>query len=171
MAVKLSKNGKRLGRPPKNKDKTGTVFISEMPKKQEEVFIEPPADAESVIECDFIQVPQYSHAPSQDTKAGRYMTSIYSVDGFGKNRWIVGGYIKADFEKYKDLKWHDTEIVKRCVNYLNTMTINKKGKKKYGSLELYKFNKLNKFGQEVVVVELITDDRKNENFWGEGERL
>ena len=51
------------------------------------------------------------------------------------------------------------------------VTTDKKGKKKYGNLELYKFNRIPKLGQEVVVAELITDDRKNENFWGEGERL
>ena len=31
--------------------------------------------------------------------------------------------------------------------------------------------KIIKNGQEVAVVEIITDDRKNDNFWGEGERL
>jgi hypothetical protein len=170
MTIKLSKNGKRLGRPPKDKSK-GVVFVTPTEVKKEEIYIEPPADAESVIECEFISIPQFSHAPTGETKAGRYMTSIYSIDGFGKNKWIVGGYIKADWEKYKILKWSDKEIVKRCVNYLNTITLNKKGKKKYGNLELYKFNRIPKLGQEVIVAELIIDDRKNENFWGEGERL
>jgi hypothetical protein len=170
MAIKLSKNGKRLGRPPKNKD-TGVVFISAPPKKQEEVFIEPPVDAESVIECDFVPVGQFSHMPTEEKKAGRYMTSIYSIDGFGRNRWVVGGYLKIDWAKYKILRWHDSEVVKRCINYLNSITINKKGTKKYGNLQLHNFNKIEKFGQEIAVVELIIDDRKNENFWGEGEKL
>lgn len=171
MAIKLSKNGKRLGRPPKNKDNGGLVFITEPPKKQEEIYIEPPADAESVIECELIPVPQYSHMPTGETKYGRYMTSIYTLDGFGRNKWIIGAYIKADWDKYKSLKWQDSEIVKRCVNYLNSLTINKKGKKKYGNLELHRFNKLKKYGQDLVVVEMVIDDRKNENFWGEGERV
>lgn len=170
MAIKLSKNGKRLGRPPKNK--TGIVFVSEPPpKKQEEVFIEPDLDADSIIECEFVSIPQFSHMPSGETKFGRYMTSVYSIDGFGKNKWIVGCYIKLDLQKYKILKWHDSEIAKRCVNYLNSITINKKGKKKYGNLQLYKFNRIIKFGQELIVAEIVTDDRKNENFWGEGERM
>lgn len=171
MAIKLSKNGKRLGRPPKNKDQTGVVFVSEPPKKQEEIFIEPDVDAESGIECELVAVPQFSHMPTGETKYGRYMTSIYSIDGFGRNKWVVGCYIKLDLQKYKILKWHDAEIAKRCVNYLNTIALNKKGKKKYGNLQLHKFNKINKFGQEIIVAELIIDDRKNENFWGEGEKL
>jgi len=171
MAVKLSKNGKRLGRPPKDTNKSGAVFVSEMPKKQEEVFIEPPENAESSIECEFIPLSQYAHIPSPELKSGRYMTSIYSINGFGKNKWVVGGYLKLDWNKYKILRWHDSEIIKRCVNYLNSISINKKGKKKYGNLELHRFGKINKFGQELAVVELIIDDRKNENFWGEGERV
>jgi len=170
MAIKLSKNGKRLGRPPKDKS-NGTVFLAPIEPKKEEVYIQPPIDAESVIECEFISISQYSHAPTGETKAGRYMTSIYSVDGFGRNKWIIGAYLKIDWNKYKILRWHDSEVIKRCVNYLNSITINKKGKKKYGNLELYNFNKINKFGEEVAVVELIIDDRKNENFWGEGEKL
>jgi|694.fasta_scaffold143795_4 hypothetical protein len=170
MAIRLSKNGKRLGRPPKNKN-SGVVFVSPVEIKKEETFVEPPADVDSVIECEFMPISQFSHAPTGEKKEGRYMTSIYSIDGFGKNRWVVGAYIKADLEKYKILRWHDSEIVKRCVNYLNSIAINKKGKKKYGNLQLHKFNKINKFGQEIIVVELITDERKNENFWGEGERM
>jgi hypothetical protein len=172
MAIKLSKNGKRLGRPPKNKN-NGTVFISQasIEPKKEEIFIEPSTDSEPVIECDLVPISQFAHMNNGETKSGRYMTSVYSIKGFGQNKWIVGAYLKADWDKYKVLKWHDSEVVKRCVNYLNSITINKKGKKKYGNLELYKFNRIVKSGEEVIVAELIIDDRKNENFWGEGERM
>lgn len=171
MAVKLSKNGKRLGRPPKDKSKTGTVFLPEIVKKQEEIFIEPAIDAEPGIECEFLSISQFAHMNSEEKKAGRYMTSVYSIKGFGQNKWVVGAYLKADWDKYKILRWHESEVLKRCVNYLNSITLNKKGKKKYGNLELHKFSKINKFGQDLAVVELIIDDRKNENFWGEGERV
>jgi len=171
MTMRLSKNGKRLGRPPKNKDKTGAVFISPPPVKKEEVFIQPSDDAESAIECEFMPITQFSHLKTDDKKDGRYMTSIYSIDGFGRDKWVVGGYLKIDWNKYKVLRWHDSEVLKRCVNYLNSLTLGKKGKKKYGNLKLHKFNKITKNGEEVAVVEIITDDRKNENFWGEGERL
>jgi hypothetical protein len=170
MAIKLSKNGKRLGRPPKDKSK-GTVFITPVAPKKEEIFIEPPADAESVIECELVSISQFSHCPSEEKKSGRYMISVYSINDFGKNKWVVGVYLKADWNKYKLLKWNDKEIIKRCVNYLNSLTINKKGKKKYGNLELFNFRFIKKFNEDVAVVELITDDRKNENFWGEGERM
>jgi hypothetical protein len=170
MAIRLSKNGKRLGRPPKNKS-NGTVFITPVELKKEEIYIEPPTDADSVIECDFLSIPQFSHCPTEDKKCGRYMISVYSVKDFGKNKWVIGAYLKADWNKYKMLKWSDKEIVKRCVSYLNSLTINKKGKKKYGNLELLNFRFIKKFNEDVAVVELIIDDRKNENFWGEGERM
>lgn len=163
--VKLSKNGKRLGRPPKNSK--GIVFISAIPKK-EEIAI-PPINSESMIECQLLDIPQYSHMKSDIFKHGRYMTSIYSIDGFGRNKWVVGAYLKID--PTHSSAFSDEELVKRCVNYLNSLTINKKGKKKYGNLQLYKFNRLNKNGQQLICVQIITDERSNDNFWGEGERL
>lgn len=169
MAIKLSKNGKRLGRPPKNN--SGTVFISQVKTvsiaKEEKPSI---IDTESMIECELLPIPQYSHLKESDTKHGRYMTSIYTVDGFGSKKWIVGAYLKTDWSKYRIIKMGDKQIIERCINYLNSLGSRKR---KYGNLSLYtkdiKF--LQKNGQEVAVVELITDDRKNENFWGEGEKV
>lgn len=165
--AKLSKNGKRLGRPPKNS--SGMVFVSAIPKIEQKQEL--PIDPASMIECDFLTIPQYSHMKSDSYKNGRYMTSVYTIDGFGRNKWVVGAYLKIDFEKYKALKYSDDEVIKRCVNYLNSLTINKKGKKKYGNLQLYRFKKLNKNGQDLVCIEIVTDERNNENFWGEGERM
>jgi len=163
MTVKLSKNGKRLGRPPKSS--TGKVFISQniikpIEEKPEEI------DPNSMIECELMQVPQFSFMNSQDVKSGRYMTSIYSIEDFGRKCWVVGAYISADWEKHPKT----IATVKKCINYLNTIG---KKKKKYGTLRLYNQNAkfLEKFGKKVVVVEMIIDERRNENFWGEGERV
>ena len=169
MAIKLSKNGKRLGRPPKNS--SGTVFIS--PVKSVNILKEEKPDiidTESMIECELVPIPQFSHLKDSETKHGRYMTSIYSIDGFGSKKWIVGAYLKADWNKYRIIKLADRQIIERCVNYLNSLG---NRKSKYGNLSLYTKNVkfLQKNGQEVAVVELITDDRKNENFWGEGEKV
>lgn len=172
MAPKFSASGKRLGRPPKNKS-AGTTFVTtpEQIKKEEEIFVIPAEEAESVIQCEFIPIQQWSHVKSEELKHGRYLTSSYRISDYGTKRWVIGGYLKADWKKYKVLRWHDSEILKRCINYLNSITVNKKGKRKYGNLELFNFKFLKKFGEEVAVVELIIDDRKNDNFWGEGERI
>lgn len=164
MAIRLSKNGKRLGRPPKN---SGMVFISAIPQtrqKEEEVIVNP----DDAIECELVSVPQYSHMKSEDLKDGRYMTSIYSIENFGTRKWVIGAYLKADWNKFRVVKNTDKQIIEKCVNYLNSLG---KKKRKYGNLQLLKFNFINKNGQELAVVELITDERKNENFWGEGEKM
>jgi hypothetical protein len=174
MATKLSKNGKRLGRPPKNlnKENTGVVFTSPVAvESKKEVFIQVPADVESTIQCDFIPILQSFFINVEDQKkSGRYINTNYKVEGFGKEKWVVGGYLKADWQHYRELKWHPDEIIKRCVNYLNSI-VNKKGKKRYGNLELVNYKFINKSGEEVVIIELSTDERKNDNFWGEGERF
>jgi hypothetical protein len=167
MAIKLSKNGKRLGRPPKNS--TGKVFVATVakPKLSAKLPDQSVVDPEKMIECELIKVPQYSHLVGTDTKDGRYMTSLYgSVDGFGRKRWVVGGYLKADWNKYRIIKMGEQEIIQRCINYLNA-----KDGGIYGNLEYYNVKFIQKFGQEVAVVELITNERKNENFWGEGEKV
>ena len=167
MAIKLSKNGKRLGRPPKNAS-AGKVFVTTTAKpklsakKPDQGVIDP----ESIIECEFVKVPQYFHVSSEENKDGRYMTSVYSVEDFGRKKWIVGGYLKADWNKFRSLKLGEQEIIQKCINYLNSLDYGK-----YGNLQVYNFRFIQKFGQEVAVVELITNERKNQNFWGEGEKL
>ena len=165
MAIKLSKNGKRLGRPPKNS--TGKVFVTDVAKPKlsakpkENSYIDP----EKMIECELIKIPQYSGLDVNNVKDARYMTSVYPIEGFGRKRWVVGAYLKADWSRYRIIKMGDSEIVQRCINYLNAQ------EDKYRNLELYRVNFINKFGQEVAAVELITNERKNENFWGEGEKI
>ena len=121
------------------------------------------------IECHLLQIPQYSHMKSETYRSGRYMTSVYTIDGFGRNKWVVGCYLKLDMSQYKEHQ--EKDVISRCINYLNSLTVNKKGKKKYGNLQLHRFNKIMKGEQELICVEIITDERGNENFWGEGERL
>lgn len=158
MSAKLSKNGKRLGRPPKS----GKVFISAIVQKEvEKVDI---VDQASMMECELIPVQQYSHLIGTETKQGRYMTSYYNIEGFGKKTWVVGAYIKADWKSSEE----DHKTIQKCINYLNSLG---KKKKIYGDLKLHNFKFLNKNGQRVAVVEMITTDRKNDNFWGEGERV
>jgi hypothetical protein len=162
MTIKLSKNGKRLGRPPKNLT-TGKVFISAIPVKKED---KPELiNTEEMIECELLPVQQYSHLQGTETKSGRYMTNYYDVPDFGRKCWVVGAYIKTDWEKHKQ----NLETIQKCINYLNSLG---KKKKIYGNLKIFKESVkfLEKSKQKVAVVEMVIEDRKNENFWGEGER-
>lgn len=157
--MKLSKNGKRLGRPPK--DSTGKVFVSAVKITKEEQPVE--IDPNEMIECELLPLQQYSHLQGSETKQGRYMTNFYDVPDFGKKCWMVGGYIKLDWEKHKK----DLQTIQKCINYLNSLG---KKKKVYGNLKLYRVNFIEKNKQQLAVLEVIIDERKNENFWGEGER-
>jgi hypothetical protein len=86
-------------------------------------------------------------------------------------------YVKADFEKYRSEGLNNTEIAKRCINYLNAVEPRKKFPKKpptskYGQLQLIRedIKFTNRFGYEMAILEFSTDERKNDNFWGEGDK-
>lgn len=182
--IRLSKNGKRLGRPPKNKEESsGTVFIINEPKPiqlpVELVIEQEPRKLDfGEIECSFVKIPQYSHVKSDEYRDGRYSTSPSNVRGLGTKQWVVLAYLKADFQKHRILRKSDIEIVEGCLNYLNNPEERKKYQKKeptpkYGFLTLVskEIKFVEKDGQKVAVVELATNERTNENFWGEGERM
>jgi hypothetical protein len=136
---------------------------------------------DSIIECNFVQIKQFSNMASDgtnETRSGRYSGSIHSIENFGSKRWVVLAYLAADFNKYREQKMSDVEIIKKCLKFLNEPESRKKYQKKesvpkYGNLllasENIKFT--NKFGYESAILELVIDQRKNENFWGEGEKL
>lgn len=171
MTVKLSKNGKRLGRPPKDKTSNPEVFIVES-----KPYVAPEFDlsTEEMIECKLIPIDEYSHIQTDTKKAGRYAQSTYSLNKFGKSSFVVLAYLDTDIEKYRKSGLSDEQIVVRCVNYLNQAEAKKKGQKKenkpYGNLQLYGFRSISKFDKEIFAIELVTDSRTNENFWGVGNR-
>ncbi len=180
MNIKLSKNGKRLGRPPKNKESTGTVFIISEPQSVVETDIKEEVRKPDFgeIECSFIRIPQYSHVKSNEYRDGRYSTSPANIRGLGTKQWVVLAYLKANFNEHRVLKKSDVEIIQGCVKYLNNSEDRKKYQKKeptpkYGFLTLVsnEIKFIQKDGEEVAVVELATNERTNENFWGEGERM
>lgn len=182
MSIKLSKNGKRLGRPPKNKESTGSVFIINEPQPvqlvESDVKEEPRVPDYGEIECSFLSIPQYSHIKSEELKCGRYSTSPPTIKGLGVKQWVVLAYLKANFHAHRILRKNDIEIVQGCLNYLNNPEERKKYQKKeptpkYGYLTLVskEIKFIQKNGEEVAVVELATNERTNENFWGEGERM
>jgi hypothetical protein len=186
MAARLSKNGKPLGRPPKSKIQqplTLSKAVEEVNKLKSSVFVidtqeeKVPADSFTEIECELMPIKAISSAEGEGERFGRYSSSSYSMNKFNLKGWVVISYLKADFEQYRKQKFSNEEILQRCVNYLNRVERKKYQKKdatpKYGYLKIYDASNvkfINKFGSEVAVIEVVTDDKKNEFFWGEGER-
>lgn len=182
MAPRFSASGKRLGRPPKNAQPVSTgvtfnVITPAVQKKEEPKPVE--IDPASMIPCEFVPLAQYEifNDTNPQKKMGRYSSSTYYIDGFNTERWVVLAYVKADFEKHRAEGLSNTDIAKRCVNYLNAIEPRKKFPKKpatskYGQLQLInediKFS--NRFGYEMAILEFSTDERKNDNFWGEGDK-
>jgi hypothetical protein len=187
MAPKFSKNGKRLGRPPKNPEAVTFNINTTIGSPQEvapAVPAEPVApvvqfDPDTMIECEFVDMPQHVliNIPNSPTKSGFYTACNYKLDDRDFDKWPVLAYLKANFDKHRASEMPDREILTRCINYLNALDLKKKaGKKdlepKYGKLSLakedIKFTK--KMGYECAILIFCTDQRKSEHFWGEGER-
>lgn len=184
MAPKFSKNGKRLGRPPKNKtpENSAVVFTITSPAvKLEEEKSEPIViDKESMIECEFVPVSQHSLINDNNSpkKLGLYSSCRYSnVEDLNFKKWVVLAYLKADFNKYREKGLTNPQILQRCINYLNAVEPRKKYAKKdpepkYGKLELFKedIKFINKMDHECAILIFTTNQRKCEYFWGEGEK-
>jgi hypothetical protein len=119
-----------------------------------------------MISCDLRTV-------NSEGKKGRYsQTMHWDVKGFGKNRWVVLGYIDLDWTK-SDINKED--IVDCCLEYLNKAPERKKYAKKqptppYGKLERYK-EKFVDSENPYIICEFITDDGKNNNFIGDAPKV
>tara|TARA_R100000008_G_C3555737_1_gene153061 strand:+ start:142 stop:528 length:387 start_codon:yes stop_codon:yes gene_type:complete len=125
-------------------------------------------------------MPEWTHLREQSTakkRSGRYHGSFFSdIPSYGKSRWVVLGEIDVDFSVCTEKDMSEREVVEACVNYLNLPPPRKKYAKRepkppYGTLELYKYyvkEQNNATNKTRVQVLLITDQRKNKNFWREG---
>lgn len=190
MAPRFSKNGKRLGRPPK--DKTATVFAINQPTivtasdsavqtaETKDIVESIEFDTSSMIECEFVPVPQHFIVSFQNAekKHGYYSSSIYAIEGINWSKWVIMAYLKADFESYRKQGLKNKEILQRCLNYLNAVPPKKKYAKKdptpkYGKLELFKddIQFTNKLGFECAILVCTTTERRCDHFWGEGEKF
>lgn len=182
MAPKFSKNGKRLGRPPKNKEAVVFSINTPIPVneiKEEKIDVSK-IDTKSMIECEFVPIAQHNliSSPNEPKRHGIYSSSIYAIEGINSDKWVAIAYLKADFEKYRKEGLKNQEILQRCINFLNIVPEKKKYAKKqptakYGKLSLFKedIKFTNKHGFECAILIFTTDQRKSEYFWGEGNQF
>ena len=127
-----------------------------------------------VIPCTLRPIRKHSFNSDMSAphKLGRYLHSVFNIEGFGHSRWVVGCYIDIDHSTYTQ-EMSPTAFVEACVEYLNQPPERKKFERShkaslYGALEIYSY-KLKQNGKgPFVELLLITDEQKNENFWGEG---
>ena len=137
------------------------------------------------VECRFVPIPKNRVAEKPDKKLGLYTQSHYPIKGFGVKRWVISAYIELDYDKYRSEGYTDDQIAEGCARFLSKPPPRKKYQKKkpvplYGQLEplpalwrddaKYSFHKKNGF-ENRFVVQFITDQRKNKEFWDEGPQL
>jgi hypothetical protein len=129
------------------------------------------------INCNWQPITQYSytHDEKPKTKLGRYHQSMFwDISNFGDKRWVIVGYLQTEggFQKYLNEGMSIEDVGKACVAYLNEPIPRKKYQKKisvskYGKLDFYRAI-LKKY--DTLIVEIITNQRKNKYFWGEGPK-
>ena len=129
-----------------------------------------------MIECKFREFYEFGTViPSLKGKkrCGFYSSSMFPIPEYGKKKWIVVTHIDVDYEKYLCEGLSESQIYQSCIEFLNQPPPRKKYAKKkpmplYGELQVYKA-KMKENGK-FVEAEIITDQRKNKNFWREGPK-
>jgi hypothetical protein len=130
-----------------------------------------------MIECRLKLVPKnrYVDADSPLKKHGHYMSCFYSIKGYGQSCWVIGAYLSVDVNRYLQEGLSAEEIATRCIEYLNHRPKSRYGKKRkrkplYGEFrpEPHLVKLLGESDNKYIQVLLVTKDRKNPKFWGEG---
>ena len=129
------------------------------------------------FKCKLRKIPKSSSSGkdlNSPTKSGRYMKSIFpQVDGYGEKNWVVGCYVDFDYESLLE-KMTEDEVISSILDSLNEIPPRKKFERRptcslYGRLELLSYKLKKSDGMPFVEMLLITNDPKNDNFWGEGD--
>lgn len=133
-----------------------------------------------MIDCSFIPIKKSSYTTEEEMRDGLYSSSIYVFPEFGVTKWVVCAYLKVDHKKYLDEGMTSKALIDGCLEHLNYMPeparkTKKSQKPKYGNLQPL-VSKITgeydvKYKDDRVIVQLITDDRQNPNFWGEGDKI
>jgi len=134
----------------------------------------------TMIECKLLPMEKNRYIKNNPSykKYGRYMRSHYSIKGFGRTCWVVVANILVDYERYIEEGMAIEEVAANCIQFLNHRPKSKYGKKRrrkplYGIFrpKPHMIKVLNKGGNKYLQALLITEDRKNPNFWGEGQEI
>jgi hypothetical protein len=133
-----------------------------------------------MIDCCFIPIKKSKYTSEEETKDGLYSSSVYNVEGFGVTKWVICAYLKVDHKKFLDEGMTSKALIDGCLAHLNYMPeparkTKKPQKPKYGNLQPLVSKITGEYDvvykDDRVIVQLVTDDRQNENFWYEGDRI
>ena len=130
-----------------------------------------------MIECDLVELPEYTGFNSIKKRYARYSnTCHWTINSFGVKKWVILAYIEpAKNDVLEDCDNRET-ITKGCLDFLNQPPPRKKyakkpPKPKYGELEFYKASLTTKNGKKYISAALITNQRKHKLFWGKGRSV
>jgi len=133
------------------------------------------------IECKlrkFVKSPLFPSVKNDKVRAGFYHGSYFwSVKGYGRSKWAIVTHITdVDIDSYLEQNYTEREIVNACLNHLNIKPKRKKYAKKdskrpYGDLELFRCTLKEDEEQKYFSVIMMTSERKNKSFWGEGQKV
>lgn len=140
----------------------------------------PPKDEDGLggVPCEFRQIQEWVSLPDiggEKRRLGRYSGSIHRVPGFGHKKWVVLAYLDIpDLPLRMAQGTTEREILEGCVEFLNQPPPRQKYQRRnrkplYGTLELLSYKFIDKGDDRVCCVSLVTDQRKNKNFWGTGQ--
>ena len=109
---------------------------------------------------------------------GMYLQSFFhNIKGYGKKCWAVIVEIELDYAEVTKF-YSDEEIVKKCIEYLNTPPQSKYGKRRrrkciYGAFysQPYRLWVKQPDNNPHIQAILLIDKKRNNKFWGEGPQL
>jgi len=132
------------------------------------------------FKCELTLITESNYSNSKNLRSGRYSQSSYTFAGFGSSKWVVLVYLKVDYNKYYSEGFSESELLDACTEFLSRPPPRKKYQKrkprsKYGTLKPVPskwkdgYAVREKVGtRDVLIAELIIDERRNKNFWNEG---
>ena len=135
-----------------------------------------------MIRCKLEQVREYTvipEKPKEKLRFGRYLNCIYSLPDYGRKKWLIGANLVLE-ENLPLTEDNASEIAEKCIAFLNTPppSKHKRGRKPsklvYGKFDEKPFRvtlRKTDDGKEYLQVLLVTNQRKNRSFWGEGPKV
>ena len=120
----------------------------------------------------------HKHDIKLPARYGTYVQSFYhTIKGYGKKAWAVSVEMDLDYAGAAEA-YADEEIIKKCIEYLNTPPKSKYGKRRkrklpYGKFAEtpYRFWVKEGKGSRYLQAILVVGTKTHPKFWGEGPLL
>jgi len=129
-----------------------------------------------MIECSFREFHEFGSviaSSNNKRRKGFYSHSVIPVSGLGRDKWLIIAHIDINYQKHLHKGLSEKQIFQRCIEFLNQPPPRKKYAKKkpkplYGHMTPYKAKFKEDENGQFIEAEIMTDQRKNKNFWREG---